>query len=314
MASKQYVHSAPNFSAGRDRAVVDAIVESVRGIPGVRFIDCYPDADFDRTPVELIGEPEPLAKALVALAGRAYELIDMRKQKGKHPRIGAQDTIPLFPLRNIGLDEVKDLAFRIGQELWDKYGVPVYFAGVNARSEERREISFIRQGQYEGLKKLLEENQDNPALLEARAPDLGKGLLSEKSGATIVSAGERNLVAVNVILNTTDLEIAKKIAKMVRGPSGGFSTIRAVAFTPDGYEEAAVSMNMFDTDSTPLYRVVELIRSEAACFGVSVKGVQMSGVFPTKVLLQCADHYLHLLDFQERQLLEHNMLMLEEEM
>lgn len=313
MALKQYVHSAPNFSAGRDRAVVDVIVDQVRGIPGVRLIDCYPDADFDRTPVELIGEPEPLVKALVAMAGKAYELIDMRTQKGKHPRIGAQDTIPLFPLHNIGLDEVKDLAFRIGQELWDKYGVPIYFAGVNARSEERREISFIRQGQYEGLKKLLEENQGNPALLKARAPDLGKGLLSEKSGATIVSAGDRNLVAVNVILNTTDLEIAQKIAQMVRGPSGGFSTIRAVAFTPDGYEEVAVSMNMFNTDDTPLYRVVELIRSEAAYFGVSVKGVQMSGVFPTKVLLQCADHYLHLLDFQEHQLLEYNMLMLERE-
>ena len=313
MAVKQYVHSAPNFSAGRDKAVVDAVVNEVRNVPGVRFIDCYPDADFDRTPVELIGEPEPLAKALVAMAGKAYELIDMRVQKGKHPRIGAQDTIPLFPLRNIGLDEVKELAFRIGQELWEKYGVPVFFAGVNARSEERREISFIRQGQYEGLKKLLEDNQGNPTILESRAPDLGKGLLSEKSGATIVSAGERNLVAVNVLLNTKDLDVAKRIAKMVRGPSGGFSTIRAVAFTPDGYEEAAVSMNMFDTDSTPLYRVVELIRSEAASVGVSVNGVQMSGVFPTKVLLQCADHYLHLLDFQEHQLLEHNMLLLESE-
>ena len=313
MAVKQYVHSAPNFSAGRDKAVVDAVVNEVRNIPGVRFIDCYPDADFDRTPVELIGEPEPLARALVAMAGKAYELIDMRVQKGKHPRIGAQDTIPLFPLRNIGLDEVKELAFRIGRELWEKYDVPVFFAGVNARSEERREISFIRQGQYEGLKKLLEENQGNPAVLESRAPDLGKGLLSEKSGATIVSAGERNLVAVNVLLNTKDLEVAKRIAKMVRGPSGGFSTIRAVAFTPDGYEEAAVSMNMFNTDDTPLYRVVELIRSEAASVGVSVKGVQMSGVFPTKVLLQCADHYLHLLDFQEHQLLEHNMLLLDSE-
>ena len=313
MAVKQYVHSAPNFSAGRDKAVVDAVVNEVRNIPGVRFIDCYPDADFDRTPVELIGEPEPLARALVAMAGKAYELIDMRVQKGKHPRIGAQDTIPLFPLRNIGLDEVKELAFRIGRELWEKYGVPVFFAGVNARSEERREISFIRQGQYEGLKKLLEENQGNPTILESRAPDLGKGLLSEKSGATIVSAGERNLVAVNVLLNTKDLDVAKRIAKMVRGPSGGFSTIRAVAFTPDGYEEAAVSMNMFDTDSTPLYRVVELIRSEAASVGVSVKGVQMSGVFPTKVLLQCADHYLHLLDFPEHQLLEHNMLLLDSE-
>lgn len=99
MASKQYVHSAPNFSAGRDRAVVDAIVDQVRGIPGVRLIDCYPDADFDRTPIELVGEPEPLVKALVAMAGKAYELIDMRTQRGKHPRIGAQDTIPLFPLR-----------------------------------------------------------------------------------------------------------------------------------------------------------------------------------------------------------------------
>ena len=313
MAVKQYVHSAPNVSAGRDKAVVDAVVNEVRNVPGVRFIDCYPDADFDRTPVELIGEPEPLARALVAMAGKAYELIDMRVQKGKHPRIGAQDTIPLFPLRNIGLDEVKELAFRIGRELWEKYGVPVFFAGGNARSEERREISFIRQGQYEGLKKLLEENQGNPAVLEARAPDLGKGLLSEKSGATIVSAGERNLVAVNVLLNTKDLDVAKRIAKMVRGPSGGFSTIRAVAFTPDGYEEAAVSMNMFNTDDTPLYRVVELIRSEAASVGVSVKGVQMSGVFPTKVLLQCADHYLHLLDFKENQLLEHNVLLLDGE-
>ena len=311
--AKQYVHSAPNFSAGRDKAVVDAIVNVVRDLPGVRLIDCYPDADFNRTPVELIGEPEPLARALVAMAGKAYELIDMREQKGKHPRIGAQDTIPLFPLRNISLDEVKELAFRIGQELWNKYSVPVFFAGFNARSEERRDISFIRQGQYEGLKKLLEENQDNPAVLESRAPDLGKGLLSEKSGATIVSAGERNLVAVNVLLNTKDLEVAKRIAKMVRGPSGGFSTIRAVAFTPDGYEEAAVSMNMFNTDETPLYRVVELIRSEAASIGVSVKGVQMSGVFPTKVLLQCADHYLHLLDFKENQLLEHNMLLLDGE-
>ncbi|MBQ7262263.1 MAG: glutamate formimidoyltransferase [Synergistaceae bacterium] len=313
MARKQYIHSAPNFSAGRDRSVVDAIVDVVRDVKGVRLIDYYPDADFDRTPVELIGEPEPLAKALVAMAGKAYELIDMRVQKGKHPRIGAQDTIPLFPLRDISVDEVKELAFKIGHEIWDEHGVPVFFAGVNARSDERREISFIRQGQYEGLKKLLEEGQGDPKVIEARAPDLGNGLLSEKSGATIVSAGERNLVAVNVILDTSDLEAAKRIAKMVRGPSGGFSTIRAVAFKPDGYEQAAVSMNMFNTDDTPLYRVVELIRAEARSVGISVKGVQMSGVFPTKVLLQCAGYYLNLLDFQEHQLLEHNMLLLEGE-
>lgn len=308
MAGKKYVHSAPNFSAGKDQAVVKAIVDQVCDRPGVRLIDHFPDADFNRTPVELIGEPDALFDALLAMAGKAYELIDMEQQKGKHPRIGAQDTIPLFPLRNMELEECKALAFRLGNAIWERYGVPVYFAGENARSKERREISFIREGQYEGLRKLLEENTGNAEVMEARAPDLGNGKLSARSGATIVSSGARNLVAVNVILNTTDLDIAKQIAKTVRGPSGGFSTIRAVAFKPDGYEEVAVSMNMFNTDDTPLYRVVQLIRNEAEHFGVTVKGTQMSGVFPMKVLLQCADHYLHLLDFQPHQLLEHNLL------
>ncbi len=140
MSVKQYVHSAPNFSAGRDRAVVEEVVNQVRGIPGVRLIDFYPDADFDRTPIELIGEPEPMLKALTAMAGKAYELIDMEKQKGKHPRIGAQDTIPLFPLRNIDLEGCKELAFKLGNMLWEKYGVPVFFAGANARSEARKEL------------------------------------------------------------------------------------------------------------------------------------------------------------------------------
>ena len=311
MSGRKYIHTAPNFSAGKDREVVEAIVSQVRDIPGVRLIDFYPDSDFNRTPVELLGEPEPLFDALLKMAGKAYELIDMERQKGKHPRIGAQDTIPLFPAYNIGVEECKEMAFRLGGAIWERYGVPVYFAGANARDEKRREISYIREGQYEGLRKLLEENANDPAVLEARAPDLGEGKLSARSGATIVSAGERNLVAVNVILNTKDLSVAKEIAKAVRGPSGGFSTVRSVAFTPDGYEEAAVSMNMFDTDATPLYRVVQLIRDEAERLGTSVKGTQMSGVFPAKVLLQCADRFLNLLDFNPNQLLENNLMALE---
>lgn len=308
MTGKQYIHAAPNFSAGKDHSVVEAIVDQVRNVPGVRLVDYFPDADFNRTPVELIGEPEALTGALLRMAGKAYELIDMEQQKGKHPRIGAQDTIPLFPLRNITLEECKKVAFQLGKAIWETHHVPVFFAGANARSKERSEISFIREGQYEGLRKLLEENTANRNILEARGPDLGEGKLSAKSGATIVSAGERNLVAVNVILNTKDLDIARQIAKMVRGPSGGFSTIRAVAFTPDGYEEAAVSMNMFDTDQTPLYRVVQLIRHEAERMGTSVKGTQLSGAFPTKVLLQCADYWLNLLDFKPHQLLENHLI------
>lgn len=255
MAVKKYVHAVPNFSNGSDKEVYEAVVDQIRNREGVQLISYLPDADFNRTVIECIGEPEPLKEALLAMAGKSYELIDMEKQVGKHPRIGAQDTIPVFPLLNITLEECTELAEEIGKELWEKYKVPVYFSGENARTPERSELAYIRKGQYEGLKEV--------AHLPERAPDLGPAKLHPSAGATIVSAGQRNLVAINVLLNTDDLSIAKKIAKMLRGPSGGFSTIRSVAFKPDGYDNVAVSMNMFDITQTPIYRAYQVIENEA---------------------------------------------------
>jgi glutamate formiminotransferase / 5-formyltetrahydrofolate cyclo-ligase len=296
----QYIHAVPNFSEGRRQEVVDAVVAQVRDREGVEFIDCYPDADFNRTVIEIVGQPEPLKAALLDMAGKSYELIDMEQQRGDHPRIGAQDTIPLFPLAGISLDECTRLAEEIGQELFDRYGVPVYFSGENARCPERKDLDFIRAGQYEGLKKVA----DRPE----RAPDIGPPRLHPTAGATIVSAGTSGLVAVNVMLGTTDVSIAKRIAKMVRGPSGGFSTVRAVGLPLTERGVVAVSMNLFDTVATPLYRVFNLVESEAQRYGVPVVGTQIVGTLPQEALINCAEYYLRLEGFQRKQILENHLV------
>ena len=302
MERKQFIHAVPNFSEGRRHDVIEAIVDQIRNAKGVKLIGYFPDADFNRTVIECLGEPEPLKEALLNMAGKAYELIDMEKQEGKHPRIGAQDTIPVFPLLGVSLDECKAFAEDLGQKLYDRFKVPVYFSGVNARCEERKELAFIRKGQYEGLKAVAHTPE--------RAPDIGPAALHPSAGATIVSAAEGNLTAINVLLSTTDLEIGKKIAKMLRGPSGGFSTIRAVAFKPDGYDNVAVSMNMFDIVNTPIYRAFQVIQNEAARYGLTVIGTQVCGTLKQKALIVCAEYFLRLINFDEKQILENNVLAL----
>jgi glutamate formiminotransferase/formiminotetrahydrofolate cyclodeaminase len=163
----------------------------------VKLIDYYPDADFNRTVVEMIGNPKPLKEALLNMAGKSYELINIEEQRGSHPRIGAQDTIPLFPLVNSTLEECVQLTEEIGEEIYRRFKVPVFFSGENARDERRKDLDFIRKGQYEGLKAVVH--------LPERAPDIGPPALHPTAGATIVSAAKRGLVAVNVILDTDDL-------------------------------------------------------------------------------------------------------------
>lgn len=305
MAKKKYVHAVPNFSNGRDKEVIEVIVGEIRKSKGVKLIGYFPDADFNRTVIECLGEPKPLKQALLNMAGKAYELINMEKQEGKHPRIGALDTIPIFPLCNISLEECIELAEEIGKEIWERYKVPVYFSGENARTPERKELAYIRKGQYEGLKEVVHTPE--------RRPDLGTAELHPTAGATIVSAAMRNLVAVNMILNTSNMEIGRHIAKIVRGPSGGFSTVRAVAFKPDGYDNVAVSMNMFDTVNTPIYRVFQVIENEAKRYGLTIVGTQICGTLPQDALLNCAEYFLRIVDFDQKQVLENNILSLEEE-
>lgn len=304
---KKYILAVPNFSDGRRQEVIDAIANTIRNREGVKLVTCEPEYDFNRTVLTIIGEPAPLKEALLDMAAKSYELIDMREQHGTHPRIGAQDTIPLFPLMNIELDECIKLAEEIGQELFDKYQVPIYFAGSNARTEDKKSISFIRKGQYEGLKALLEE-QNHPDY-DSRKPDLSvDGKLSENLGATIVSADMEGLTAYNVFLATEDLSIAKAIAKAVRGPSGGFSTIRAVGIKFPERSGVVVSMNMFDCASTPLYRAFELVKLEAKKYGVAVTGSELVGPVKLEYLLNNLNHYLGLQGLKQEQILETHLM------
>lgn len=296
----QYIHAVPNFSDGSRTDVIEAIVDEIRRIDGVKLIGYYPDADFNRTVIETIGKPDNLKEALLNMASKSYELINMEKQNGAHPRIGAQDTIPIFPLANITLKECVTMAEEIGEEIYKRFQVPIYFSGENARSEERKNLDFIRKGQYEGLKEVVH--------LPERAPDIGPAALHPSAGATIVSAATTGLVAVNVILDTEELKIAKAIAKNVRGPSGGFSTVRAIGFPLSDRNQVAVSMNMFDTVNTPIYRVYQVVEREAERWGVSVVGTQIIGMLPQEALVNCAEHFLKLEDFNREQIVENHLL------
>lgn len=305
--SKKYILAVPNFSEGRRKDVIETIANEIKDREGVKLVSVEPEHDFNRTVLTIIGEPEPLKEALIAMAGKSYELIDMREQKGSHPRIGAQDTIPLFPLRNISLEECGELAEEIGKELFEKHQVPIYFSAANARTEDKKSISFIRKGQYEGLKVLLED-KSNPDY-EIRKPDLSvDGKLNDRYGATIVSADMEGLTAYNVFLATEDLSIAKSIAKAVRGPSGGFSTVRAVGIKFPEREGTVVSMNMFDCAATPLYRAFELVKQEASKYGVVVTGSELIGPVKLSYLLNNLEHYLGLQGFRKEQILESHLM------
>ena len=305
--SKQYILAVPNFSEGRRQDVIDAIAGELKDREGVTLVSVEPEHDFNRTVLTILGEPEPLKEALIAMAGKSYELIDMREQEGSHPRIGGQDTIPLFPFMNISLEETAKLAEEIGQELFEKYQVPIFFSGENAKTEDKKSISFIRKGQYEGLKALLED-KDHPDY-ESRKPDLSvDGKLSDKYGATIVSADMEGLTAYNVFLATEDVSIAKEIAKAVRGPSGGFSTVRAVGIKFPEREGTVVSMNMFNCAQTPLYRTFEMVKQEAAKYGVAVTGSELVGPVKLEYLLNNLNFYLGLQGLRQDQILETHLM------
>lgn len=305
--AKQYILAVPNFSEGRDQTVIDAVADTLKNREGVTLVSCEPEHDFNRTVLTVIGESAPLQQALLDMAATTYKLVDMRKQQGSHPRIGAQDTIPLFPFANIELEEVKAIAEEIGNELHTRHKVPIYFSAEIARTENKKAISYIRKGQYEGLKALLED-QTHPDYAE-RKPDLSvDGMLDPQMGATIVSAEMEGLTAYNVFLETENVAIAKQIAQAVRGPSGGYSTVRAVGIKFPERDGVVVSMNMFNCKDTPLYRAFELVRMEAAKYGVAVTGSELVGPVKLAYLLNNVEHYLGLQGLRTEQILETHLM------
>src|SRR5579864_8779676 len=252
------VECVPNFSEGRDKARVDAIIDAMK-MDGVYLLDREMDADHHRCVITLVGDPVNVAEAAIRGVGKAAELIDLTKHSGAHPRLGAADVIPFIPIDGVTLEDCVAIARRVGEEIWKRYKVPVYLYEAAATNPERQNLENIRRGQYEGLKEDVKVNA-------ARRPDFGGTALHATAGATVVGA-RKALIAYNVFLNTTNVDIAKKIAKAVRQSSGGFRYVKAAGFEVRGL--AQVSMNLTDFEQTPVARVFEFVKREAERYGVA---------------------------------------------
>jgi len=287
-----YILTDPNFSDGTREDVIEKIMDQLRGRDGVKLIGYEPDADFDRLPAEVLGRPEAVRDALLDAAGKAYELIDMDQQHGRHPRIGAVDTIEIYPAKGITIEDCVEFAEELGQELYNRYDVPIYYTGKNARRPDREGLTAIRKGNYEGLKESVLVDPE-------RAPDIGPAKLHPTAGATIVGALEEHDAYFNVVLDTTDLAIAKKLARAVRGKHGGFFNIQGVIGLPQTHRRTGqactvVSCEISNPLQTPIHRVFNLLKAEAARYGVTVLAGQVCGTISAEVLVQTAEWYLQL--------------------
>ncbi len=290
------VECVPNFSEGRDKAKVDAIVEAMK-MEGVWLLDREMDGDHNRCVITLVGEREAIAEAAIRGVGKAAEMLDLTKHQGAHPRLGAADVVPFIPIEGVTLDDCVVIARRVGEEIWKRYGVPVYLYEAAAMMPERTNLEQVRRGQFEGMREEVKTNA-------ARKPDFGEAELHATAGATIVGA-RKPLVAYNVYLNTADVEIAKKIGKAVRFSNGGLRFVKGMGVSVRG--QAQVSMNLTDFEQTPIARVFETVKREAARYGVLPQSSEIVGLIPKKALEDAAEWFLQIENFDPSLILENRL-------
>ena len=290
------VECVPNFSEGRDPAKVDAIVEAMK-LPGVYLLDREMDADHNRCVITLAGEREAIEEAAIRGVGKAAELIDLTRHTGAHPRMGAADVIPFIPIDGVTTEDCVAMAKRVGAEIAKRFGIPVYLYEAAATSPDRQNLENIRRGQFEGIRA---EIATNPA----RKPDFGEAHVHPTAGATVVGA-RKALIAYNVFLNTPDVDIAKNVAKAVRFSSGGLRFVKGAGFHVRGL--AQVSMNLTDFEQTPIHRVFEFVKREAARYGVAPVSSEIVGLIPKAALEQAAEWFLQIENFDSSFILENRL-------
>ncbi len=290
------VECVPNFSEGRRKEVVDAIVESMTAIEGVKLLDREMDADHNRCVITIAGEPDQVEEAAFRGAAKAAELIDLRQHKGEHPRMGAVDVIPFVPISDFYLNDCVAMAQRVGERIGKELEIPVFLYEAAAGRPERENLADVRRGQFEGLSKAIGRDED-------RAPDFGPKKIHPSAGAVAVGA-RMPLVAFNVNLGTSDIRIARRIADTVRDRSGGFRFAKALGFALQDRGIVQVSMNLVNTLRTPIHRVFNTIKAEADRWGVPIVGSEIVGLVPQTPMLDAAEHYLRLESFSKEQVLE----------
>src|SRR6476660_1719437 len=290
------VECVPNFSEGRDKTKVDAIIEAMK-MPGVYLLDREMDADHNRCVITLVGEREAIQEAAIRGVGKASELIDLNTHTGAHPRMGAADVVPFIPIDGVTIEDCVAMARNVGGQIWKRYQIPVYLYEAAATSPERQNLENIRRGQFEGIR-------DDIATNPARMPDFGEPRVHPTAGATVVGA-RKFLVAYNVYLNTSDVEVAKKIGKAVRFSNGGLRFVKGMGVKVRGL--AQVSMNLTDTDQTPIARVYEFVKREAARYGVMPLSSEIVGLIPKKSLEDAAEWFLQVENFDSSLILENRL-------
>jgi glutamate formiminotransferase / formiminotetrahydrofolate cyclodeaminase len=296
---KRLIECVPNFSEGRDPAKVDEIVKAMSTVPGVYVLDREMDADHNRTVITLAGEPDAVAEAAILGAGKAMELIDMNEHTGAHPRVGATDVVPFIPIEGVTLEDCVALARRVGSEIWKRYRIPIFFYEAAATRPDRVNLENVRRGQFEGLREELKKNHD-------RQPDIGEPKLHPTAGVTVVGA-RKFLIAYNVNLNTSDVSIANKIAKAIRFSSGGLRYVKSMGVELKARNLAQVSINLTDFEQTPMHRVYEMVKREAARYGVMPAGSEIVGLIPKKAIEMAADFFLQLENFSPSQVFENKL-------
>jgi glutamate formiminotransferase / 5-formyltetrahydrofolate cyclo-ligase len=293
------IECVANISEGRNRTSIDEIAAAVRGVPGLRLLDVSSDASHNRSVLTFVGDAAALRAGVGALFEAAVARIDLRGHRGEHPRMGAVDVVPFIPIRGSSMDDCVALSREIGAEIADRFAIPVYLYEESASSEARRNLAEVRRGQFEGFAEKMKDPRWKP--------DFGPAQPHPSAGAVAMGA-RAFLIAYNINLGTKELAVAERIAKAIRHVSGGFRYVKAMGVELADRGIVQVSINMTNFRKTPLHRVFECVRSEAARHGVPIVGSEIVGLTPAEALYAAAEHYLRLEGFSPEQVLETKLL------
>jgi glutamate formiminotransferase len=292
------IECIPNLSEGRRSDVVEAVASAIRAVPGVRLLDYSSDASHNRSVFTMAGDAGALKAAVLAMYERALSSIDLRTHKGEHPRLGAVDVVPFVPIEGVTMDACVELAKSVGRAVAAQFGVPIYLYEEAAASAARKNLEDIRRGEFEGLAAKM--------ATAGWAPDFGPATPHPSAGASVFGA-RMPLIAYNINLNTSRLEVAKKIAAAIRQSSGGFRYVKAAGFELKDRGIVQVSMNLTNFEKTPMFRVFEAVKREAERYGVTVLESEIVGLLPAAALQTAAEYYLQLAAFNANQILENRL-------
>ena len=292
------IECIPNVSEGRRPEVIGAIAAAIRAVPGVRLLDHSADASHNRSVFTLAGDAAPLKAAVLALYERAVAAVDLRTHRGEHPRLGAVDVVPFVPIEGVTMQDCIALAKDVAGEVASRFEVPVYLYEEASANPLRKNLEDIRRGEFEGLAAKM--------ATEGWAPDYGPSAPHASAGASVIGA-RMPLIAYNINLNTDRVDVAKKIAAAIRHSSGGMRYVKAAGFKLEDRNLAQVSMNLTNYQKTPIFRVFEMVKREAARYGVSILESEIVGLVPSAALVGAAEFYLQLERFGDQQILEQKL-------